>query len=255
MKNKRKIVLEGVCVHNLKDVNLSLNVGEMIAFTGVSGSGKSSLAFDTLFIEGQKRYIDSLSKSTRRGIGKLKSPEAKRISSLPPTIAIEQKMLSHNPRSTVGTITNIYDFLRVLFTHLATCYCPISGQKVSPATEKEIRDSIFLIKKHSKIIFLAPFVKSKKGAFHEEMSQLLKKGFHRLLIDKEFFNLDEGIPLLNKEQSHDIEIVIDRTIIETENNTRINEAISHALKVGVGVFSIFLPSTKETIVYSLYSFF
>ena len=254
MKNKRKIILEGVSVHNLKDVNLSLNVGEMIAFTGVSGSGKSSLAFDTLFIEGQKRYIDSLSKSTRRGIGKLKSPEAKRISSLPPTIAIEQKMLSHNPRSTVGTITNIYDFLRILFTHLATCYCPISGQKVSPATEKEIRDSIFLIKKKSKVIFLAPFVKNKKGAFHEEMLQLLKKGFHRLLIDKEFFNLDDGIPLLNKEQSHDIDIVIDRTVIENENNIRINEAISHALKVGDGLFSIFLPSTKETIVYSLFSF-
>ena len=180
MSKDRKITLKGVSVHNLKNIDLTLNVGEMIAFTGVSGSGKSSLAFDTLFIEGQKRYIESLSKSARRGIGKLKSPEAEKISGLPPTIAIEQKTLSHNPRSTVGTITHLYDHLRLLFSNLAVCYCPISGEKVAPATEKEIRESIYEIEVGTKVIFLAPFVKGRKGAFKDDLEGLMKKGFTRL---------------------------------------------------------------------------
>lgn len=254
MGKQRKITLKGVKVHNLKGADLSLNIGEMIAFTGVSGSGKSSLAFDTIFVEGQKRYIDSVSRSARRGIGKLKSPEADVISGLPPTIAIEQKTLSHNPRSTVGTITNIYDHLRLLFANLAECYCPVSGEKVSPATEKEIRESIVSFEEGTKMIFLAPFVKGKKGAFKDDLQHLMKKGFLRLYIDGDFYDLSEEIPALDKEKAHDIEIVIDRIVLKKENEGRIDEAISHALKVGDGVFSVFLPTQKETKVYSLFSF-
>ncbi|MCH9811899.1 excinuclease ABC subunit UvrA [bacterium] len=254
MHKKRSITLKGVKVHNLKNVDLSLPIGEMIAFTGVSGSGKSSLAFDTLFIEGQKRYIDSLSKSARRGIGKLPSPDAKEISGLPPTIAIEQKTLSHNPRSTVGTITNIYDHLRLLFANLGVAYCPVSGEKVSPATEKEIKESILDLGDGIKSIFLAPFAKGKKGAFKDDMEHLLKKGFYRLYIDGDAYDLSEEIPTLDKEKAHDIDIVIDRLILSEENSARMDEAISHALKVGDGVFSLFLPSLKETKVYSLFSY-
>jgi len=254
MKKKREIILKGVRVHNLQGVDVTLPIGEMIAFTGVSGSGKSSLAFDTLFIEGQKRYIDSLSKSARRGIGKLQSPEAEKISGLAPTIAIEQKTLSHNPRSTVGTITNLYDHLRLLFANLATCYCPISGEKVAPATEKEIKESIFALKEKTKLIFLSPFVKGKKGAFKDDLQHLLKKGFYRLLIDGDRYDLSETIPTLDKEKAHDIEIVIDQVVLKKEEVVRVDEAISHALKVGEGVFSVFIPDTKETFVYSIYSY-
>ncbi|MCH9624194.1 MAG: UvrABC system protein A [Chlamydiia bacterium] len=254
MKKERKITLKGVTVHNLKGVDLSLTIGEMIAFTGVSGSGKSSLAFDTLFIEGQKRYIDSLSKSARRGIGKLKSPDAKIISGLPPTIAIEQKTLSHNPRSTVGTITNIYDHLRLLYAHLAVPYCPVSGEKVAPATEKEIKESIVSLGEGIKAIFLAPFAKGKKGAFKDDMQGLQKKGFYRLYIDGDFYDLSEEIPTLDKEKAHDIDIVIDRCIITKDDSTRLDEATAHALRVGDGVFSLLVPSLGETRVYSLFSF-
>ncbi|MCH9621948.1 MAG: UvrABC system protein A [Chlamydiia bacterium] len=254
MEKKRKITLKGVSVHNLRKVNLTLNVGEMIAFTGVSGSGKSSLAFDTIFVEGQKRYIDSISRSARRGIGKLKSPDADIITGLPPTIAIEQKTLSHNPRSTVGTITNIYDHLRLLFANLAECFCPISGEKVSPATEKEIKESILTFEEGTKMVFLAPFVKGKKGAFKDDLEHLMKKGFLRLYIDGDFYDLSEEIPKLDKEKAHDIDIVIDRIVNKKENQTRIDEAIAHALKVGDGVFSIYLPDQKETKVYSLFSY-
>jgi excinuclease ABC A subunit len=254
MKGKKEIVLKGVCVHNLKGVDVNLPIGQMIAFTGVSGSGKSSLAFDTLFIEGQKRYIDSLSKSARKGIGKIPSPNAKSITALPPTIAIEQKTLSNNPRSTVGTITHLYDHLRLLFANLAVCYCPVSGEKVSPATEGEIKESIYSLKEGTKLIFLAPFAKGKKGAFKEDMLSLQRKGFYRLLIDGDFYDLSEQIPSLDKEKSHDLDIVIDRISLTKDHFVRIDEAISHALKVGEGVFSVFLVEEKETIVYSLYSF-
>lgn len=254
MSLNKKITLKNVSVHNLKGVDLSLNIGEMIAFTGVSGSGKSSLAFDTLFIEGQKRYIDSLSKSARRGIGKLPSPDADKIAGLPPTIAIEQKTLSHNPRSTVGTITNIYDHLRLLFAHLATCYCPISGEKVEPATEQEIKDSILLQEDGTKLVFLAPFAKGKKGAFKDDMLHLQKKGFYRLYIDGDFYDLSMDMPVLDKERSHDIDIVIDRLVKKEDTTGRMDEAIGHALKVGDGVFSLFLPDKKETLVFSLHSF-
>jgi excinuclease ABC A subunit len=253
MSEKRKIVLKGVCVHNLKNVDLSINIGEMVAFTGVSGSGKSSLAFDTLFIEGQKRYIESLSKGARRGIGKLASPQAEKITGLAPTIAIEQKTLSQNPRSTVGTITHLYDHLRLLFTHLAVCYCPLSGEKIERATEREIKESLFQIEEGTKVIFLSPFVKGKKGAFKEDLLALLKKGFSRLYIDGEGVDLSETIPSLDKEKAHDIDIVIDRIVIH-KGSLRIDEAISHSLKVGEGVFSLFIPSLKETKVYSLFSF-
>ena len=253
MSKSRKIILKGVCVHNLKNVDLSLTIGEMIAFTGVSGSGKSSLAFDTLFIEGQKRYIESLSKSARRGIGKLQSPQAEKITGLPPTIAIEQKTLSHNPRSTVGTITHLYDHLRLLFSNLAVCYCPISGEKVTPATEKEIRDSIYEIEAGTKVVFLASFVKGRKGAFRDDLVSLVKKGFTRLYIDGDFYNLSDNIPDLDKEKAHSIDIVIDRLTLE-QSTSRVDEAINQALKVGEGVFSVLIPHLKEIKVYSLYSF-
>eukprot|EP01066_Platyproteum_vivax_P003104 Platyproteum_vivax@DN14000_c0_g1_i1.p1 len=192
MKNQ-PIRLKNVRVHNLKGVDLKLDPGTFIVFTGVSGSGKSSLAFDTIYVEGQRRYIESLSNYARRYMGNLPKPEADLIEGISPTIAIEQKTAGKNPRSSVGTITSIYDYLRVLFARVATPHCPISGEKVKAQSYARIIATIENFPEKSQLIFLAPHTKGKKGEFKDLFEELLRKGFMRIRLDGEIVNLEEEI--------------------------------------------------------------
>lgn len=231
------IVLKKVKVHNLKGVDLELEPGQLVVFTGVSGSGKSSLAFDTIYVEGQRRYIESLSHQARRFLGDLPKPEAESISGLAPTIAIEQKTAGRTPRSTVGTMTGIYDFLRVLYARIAVPYCPVSGEPVAAQSREKIIAEVQSLKAGTKIVILAPFARGKKGEFKEEFAELLAKGFMRLKIDGAWVDLSEAV-VLDPKEAHDVDIVIDRLVVNEENASRIAESVSQALEVGKGFFSI-----------------
>lgn len=222
---------------------------QLIVFTGVSGSGKSSLAFDTVYIEGQRRYIESLSTYARRFLGSMPKPDAERIDGISPTIAIEQKQGSNNPRSTVGTLTGVYDFLRVLYAKLATPYCPIANEPVKPQSTQNIIDQIMSLEEGTKIYVLSPLAKGKKSEFKEEFQDLLKKGFTRVFIDEEIQQLND-LGGLDGSISHDVDVVFDRIAIKKEDRNRITEAIITALEFGKGMVSIYNTSKNEKILFS-----
>ncbi|MBU6446215.1 MAG: excinuclease ABC subunit UvrA, partial [Verrucomicrobia bacterium] len=231
------IILKKVRVHNLKGVDLAIQPGELVVFTGVSGSGKSSLAFDTIYVEGQRRYIESLSHQARRHLSDLPKPEAESISGLAPTIAIEQKTAGRTPRSTVGTMTGIYDFFRVLFARLGTPHCPVSGEKVAAQSREKMIAQVQSLKSGTKAVILAPFARGKKGEFTEEFAELLSKGFMRLKIDGEWVDLSEAV-VLDPKVAHDIDIVVDRIVVNADNQGRIAESVAAALEIGKGFFSV-----------------
>jgi len=243
------IVLKKVSVHNLKGVDLTLTPGELIVFTGVSGSGKSSLAFDTIYVEGQRRYIESLSHQARRHLAELPKPEAESISGIAPTIAIEQKLSVRTPRSTVGTLTGIYDFLRVLYARVGVPHCPVSKEAVGSLSKEKIIARVLATPKGSKIWVLAPFAKGKKGAFEEEFAELLSKGFTRLRIDGKEADLSEPVRLDGK-AAHDVDIVIDRLKMDEESRSRIVEAVTAALELGKGICSVLNGETGEETLFS-----
>lgn len=250
---KHPIVLKKVRVHNLKGIDLTLNTNELIAFTGVSGSGKSSLAFDTLFVEGQRRYIESLSTFARRYLGDLSKPDVENVSGLSPTISIEQKSAGKNPRSTVGTMTEIYDYLRVLYARIGTPYCPVSNEPVAPQSKERIIKKIQSIPEKTRIILLAPFAKGKKGEFKDDFQFFLRKGYTRARIDGEFADLSGEINL-DKNLTHDIEIVIDRLSLIPENMSRIAEGVMSGLEIGNGVLSVYDPDKKEETLFSTHAY-
>lgn len=235
---KQTIHLKKVSVHNLKDVDLTLYSHELILFTGVSGSGKSSMAFDTIFVEGQRRYIESLSTFAKRSLGgEMKKPDIESVTGLSPTLAIEQKSVGKNPRSTVGTLTEIYDHLRLLFARIATPYCPISQTPVTSQSREKILHTLQRYPEGHYVILLAPYAKDKKGEFKEEASHLVKKGFLRARVDGKIIDLDQ-LPALEKNQAHTIEIVIDRLRVNQENHSRLAEAVIQALEMGEGMLSV-----------------
>ncbi len=249
----RPLILKKVRVHNLQDVNLTLEPNQLIAFTGVSGSGKSSLAFDTIYMEGQRRYVESLSTYARRHMGDFPKPDAESIEGISPTIAIEQKTAGKNPRSTVGTMTGIYDFLRVLYARVSTPYCPISQEPVSPQSEQHILHTILSMPFKTKAIFLSPYIAGKKGEFKEEFSDLLKKGFTRIRLDGKIVDLSEEISL-DGSLSHDIDLVIDRISIAPELRSRIAEAVQSALEHGKGIMKVLNAETQEETLFSQYAY-
>ena len=251
--NRKKITLKNVRVHNLQGVDLSLEPNQLIAFTGVSGSGKSSLAFDTLYMEGQRRYVESLSTYARRHLGDFPKPEADLIEGISPTIAIEQKTIGKNPRSTVGTITGIYDFLRVLFARVSTPYCPVSLEPVSPQSSRQILDEILSIPNGSKIILLSPFASHKKGEFKEEFADLLKKGFTRIKLDGSIIELSEDLSL-DGSTSHDIDLVIDRLVLEPDQKNRLTDSVHFALEQGKGLLKVLNLETHEEKLFSEHAY-
>lgn len=242
-----QIILKKVKVHNLKSVDLTLNHNELIVFTGVSGSGKSSLAFDTIYIEGQRRYVESLSTYARRHMGDLTKPEAELISGISPTIAIEQKTAGRNPRSTVGTMTGIYDFMRVLYARIAVAHCPISKEVVTPQSSEQILRRIREWPPESQLIIFAPYAKNKKGEFKDDFLELIRKGYTRVRLDGKIIDLSETIQVDGK-VAHDVDIVIDRLVLRPDEDNRLAEAVSLALEAGNGLMSVLeIKSKKETL--------
>ena len=248
-----KIILKKVRVHNLKEVDLTLDHNQLIVFTGVSGSGKSSLAFDTIYVEGQRRYIESLSTFARRHLGDLPKPDAELIEGISPTIAIEQKTAGRNPRSTVGTMTGIYDYMRVLFARIGTAHCPISGEPVTPQSAEQILRKITKLDLGTKIIILCPYAQGKKGEFKDDFAELLRKGFTRVRLDGKMIELTEPVSIDGK-VSHDIEIVIDRLTIAPEDTGRLTDAVTQALEQGKGQLRILNMDSNEETLFSQFAF-
>lgn len=228
-----EIVIRGAREHNLRDVSLSLPRNQLIVMTGVSGSGKSSLAFDTLYAEGQRRYVESLSSYARQFLGQMPKPDVDAISGLAPCISIQQKVAGRNPRSTVGTMTEIYDYLRVLFARVGQGYCYVSGKPIQAQTVDQIVESILKLADGTKYQILAPVIQQQKGEFRDLFEDLLKKGFLRARVDGEFVSLNNP-PTLRKNYKHTIEVVIDRLVAGKGTRNRLAEAIESATKLADG---------------------
>ena len=243
-----KITIKGAREHNLKNVSLEIPKNQLVVFTGVSGSGKSSLAFDTIFAEGQRRYIESLSTYARQFLGQMDKPDVDYIDGLTPAISIDQKSTSNNPRSTVGTVTEIYDYLRLLYARVGTPYCPKCGKPIKPQTIDEIVDSILKLPQGTKIQILAPLVKGKKGEFQSLFEELKQEGFVRVKVDGEIYNLDEDEVKLAKTKVHNISVVVDRVVVKPEAKSRIADSVQIALKKADGVTVI--DKMDEEIIYS-----
>ena len=238
------IKITGAKEHNLKNINLSIPKNELVVFTGLSGSGKSTLAFDTLYAEGQRRYIESLSSYARQFLGRVGKPDVERIEGLTPAIAIDQKSTSKNPRSTVGTITEIYDYLRLLYARVGTQHCYKCGKPVSKMSISDIIDQINTLPQGSKIMLLAPLVREKKGSFEAELERLRNDGFVRAQIDGVMQRLDDEIEL-SKTKKHTIKAVIDRIELRAENHLRLIEGVEKAVALSFGEVEISIVNADE----------
>ncbi len=224
-----KITIKGAKEHNLKNINIEIPRDKMVVITGLSGSGKSSLAFDTLYAEGQRRYVESLSAYARQFLGIMEKPEVESIEGLSPAISIDQKTTSKNPRSTVGTVTEIYDYIRLLYANIGIPYCPNCGKKIEKQTIDQIVDNIMELEEGTKIQILAPVVRSRKGEFVKQLEGYQKDGFVRARIDGEIYDLSDEIKL-DKNKKHEIELIVDRLVVKEEIRSRLTESVEIALK-------------------------
>ena len=219
----------GAREHNLKDISVTLPRNKLVVITGISGSGKSSLAFDTIYAEGQRRYMESFSAYARSFIGNLERPDVDKINGLSPVISIEQKTTSRNPRSTVGTVTEIYDFMRLLFARAGEAFSYLSGKKMVRQTEDQIIEGIFQHFKQKKLTLLAPVVKGRKGHYRELFVQIRKSGFTKVRVDSEIIEISAKMQL-DRYKIHDIEVVIDRIVADEKDRFRISQSVSRSLK-------------------------
>ncbi|MBQ8304442.1 MAG: excinuclease ABC subunit UvrA, partial [Clostridia bacterium] len=222
-----KIIIKGARANNLKNANVEIPRDKLVVFTGLSGSGKSSLAFDTIYAEGQRRYVESLSSYARMFLGQMEKPDVDSIEGLSPAISIDQKTTSKNPRSTVGTITEIYDYLRLLYARVGTPHCPICGKEISQQTTDQIVDSVLKLPEGTKIQVMAPIVRGRKGEYVKELDSARKSGYVRVRIDGNLYELSEEIKL-EKNKKHYIEIVVDRLVVKEEINSRLTGSIDTA---------------------------
>ena len=235
--------------HNLKNISLQIPKNKFVTITGLSGSGKSSLAFDTIYAEGQRRYVESLSSYARQFLNMMEKPDVDLIEGLSPSISIDQKTTSKNPRSTVGTVTEIYDYFRVLFARIGIPYSPATGKEIKSMSVSEIVDDFFKMDKNSNYLLLSPIVKNRKGEFKKELENLIKKGFVRFRIDKEVVS-SENIPELEKNTKHDIEVVVDRIKIDEKYKNRITQSIETGLNLSDGVIYFYDTSKNENHIFS-----
>jgi len=255
---QNKIIIKGAREHNLKNVDLELPRNKMIVFTGLSGSGKSSLAFDTIFAEGQRRYIESLSSYARQFLGGMQKPDVDEITGLSPAISIDQKAHSANPRSTVATITEIYDYLRVLYARVGKPHCPLCGTKIEKMTTDEMVERVlsseFLVqsKKNSELIVLAPVVRGRKGEYYQMLYDMYNSGFLEVRVDGKMKSLKDRI-VLGKNTKHSIDIVVDRIPLLLKEDTRLAEAVETAVGLSKGLCTIIYPNSDEQIFSTEYS--
>src|SRR5687768_5027506 len=236
--------IRGAREHNLKDLDLDLPRDRMIVVTGLSGSGKSSLAFDTIYAEGQRRYVESLSAYARQFLGVMEKPDVDLIDGLSPAISIEQKAGARNPRSTVGTVTEIYDYLRLLYARIGKPHCHNCGRPVARQTTAQIVDAILVLPKGRRIQILAPLVRGRKGEYKEVFAQARREGFVRVRVDGEVYDLEKA-PKLAKNRKHQIEVVVDRLTVDDKYRTRLAESISTALELGGGLVNLHVSGDGE----------
>ncbi|ELC8425591.1 excinuclease ABC subunit UvrA [Clostridium perfringens] len=232
---KDKIIVKGAKVHNLKNVSLEIPRDKLIVFTGLSGSGKSSLAFDTIYAEGQRRYVESLSSYARQFLGQMDKPDVESIEGLSPAISIDQKTTSRNPRSTVGTVTEIYDYLRLLYARVGVPHCPKCGKEITQQSVDQIVDQIMELPERSKIMILAPIIRGRKGTHEKVLENIKKQGFVRSRIDGEIYDLTEDEIKLEKNIKHNIEAVVDRIIVKDGIEGRLTDSIETSLKMAEGL--------------------
>jgi excinuclease ABC subunit A len=230
----RVIAIRGAREHNLKNIDLEIPRDRLVVFTGLSGSGKSSLAFDTIYAEGQRRYVESLSAYARQFLEMMQKPDVDQIDGLSPAISIEQKTTSKNPRSTVGTVTEIYDYMRLLWARIGVPYSPATGLPIESQTVSQMVDRVLALPEGTKLYLLAPVVRGRKGEYRKELSELLKRGFQRVKIDGKFYEIAEA-PALDKKFKHDIDVVVDRIVVRPDLATRLADSLETALKLADGI--------------------
>lgn len=242
-----KIIVKGAREHNLKNIDVEIPRDKLVVLTGLSGSGKSSLAFDTIYAEGQRRYVESLSSYARQFLGLMEKPDVDQIEGLSPAISIDQKSTTRNPRSTVGTVTEIYDYLRLLFSRVGTPHCPICGREISKQTVPQITDQILSMQKETKFLILAPIISDRKGTHKYVFEGLKKAGYARVRVDGKIYDIDDDFDL-DKNKKHNIEAVADRLVVDVSARSRLSESIENALNLGEGVLIVQDAKTgKETV--------
>ena len=228
------IKIQGARAHNLKNISLDIPRDELVVVTGLSGSGKSSLAFDTIYAEGQRRYVESLSSYARQFLGQMDKPDVDNIEGLSPAISIDQKTTSHNPRSTVGTVTEIYDYLRLLFARTGHPHCPRCGKPITQQSVDQMVDQITALPERTKLLLMAQVVRGKKGEHKKILEHIRREGYVRVRIDGEIYDVNEEIAL-EKNKKHTIEVIVDRLIVREGIDTRLADSLETALKLGEGV--------------------
>ncbi len=235
--NNQFIKIRGAAEHNLKHIDLEVPRNKFVVFTGLSGSGKSSLAFDTIYAEGQRRYMESLSSYARQFLGQMEKPNVESIDGLSPAISIDQKSTNRNPRSTVGTVTEIYDYFRLLYARIGIPHCPNCGKEIMKQTVDQMVDKIMELPERTKIQLLAPVVRGRKGEHVKVLEQAKKAGYVRVRIDGNLYELTEEIKL-EKNKKHNIEIVVDRLVVKTGIEKRLNDSIETVLNLAEGLMVV-----------------
>ncbi|MBQ1950097.1 MAG: excinuclease ABC subunit UvrA [Clostridia bacterium] len=242
--SQNKLIVKGARAHNLKNVDVELPRDKLIVFTGLSGSGKSSLAFDTIYAEGQRRYVESLSSYARQFLGQMDKPDVDYIEGLSPAISIDQKTTSHNPRSTVGTVTEIYDYLRLLYARIGIPHCPVCGREIRQQTVDEIVDKVLELPEGTRIQLLAPIVRERKGQHVKELESARKAGYARARVDGILYDLSESIPL-DKNKKHTLEIVVDRLIVRSDIHSRLADSVETATNLSDGLLTVDVVDGEE----------
>ena len=237
MADHKYLSIRGAREHNLKNIDLDLPRDSLIVMTGLSGSGKSSLAFDTIYAEGQRRYVESLSAYARQFLEMMQKPDVDQIDGLSPAISIEQKTTSRNPRSTVGTVTEIYDYMRLLFARVGIPYSPATGLPIESQTVSQMVDRVLALDEGTRLYLLAPIVRGRKGEYRKELLELQKKGFQRVKVDGKFYEI-QTVPALDKKFTHDIDVVVDRIVVRPDIGTRLADSLEQALKLAEGLASL-----------------
>src|ERR1700726_4215533 len=246
---QQQIRIRGAREHNLKNIDVDLPRDSLVVITGLSGSGKSSLAFDTIYAEGQRRYVESLSAYARQFLELMQKPEVESIEGLSPAISIEQKTTSRNPRSTVGTVTEIYDYMRLLWARVGIPYSPATGLPIVSQTVSQMVDRVLAMPQGTRLYLLAPIVRGRKGEYRKELAELQRRGFQRVKIDGKMLELDE-VRGLNKNLKHDIEIVVDRIIVDGELGNRLADSFETALELADGIAITENAETGEQTIFS-----
>ena len=244
-----KIIVRGAREHNLKNVDITIPRDKLVVFTGLSGSGKSSLAFDTIYAEGQRRYVESMSSYARMFLGQMDKPDVDGIEGLSPAISIDQKTTARNPRSTVGTVTEIHDYLRLLYARTGKPHCPNCGKEIKQQTVDQMVDAILALPEGQKLQILAPVVRSRKGEHVKLLEDARKSGFVRVRIDGEMYELDD-VPSLDKQKKHQIDLVVDRLVVREGIQQRLTDSLETAMKQSGGLACALLTPSGEEMMFS-----